>query len=162
MRRDSVAVIGFRGDLAELLLPPTRSLARAKRALAELPGGGGTPLATALDAARELAQAVRRRGDTPLVVVLSDGRANVARDGTPGRPRAEADALVAARAWRDTSATVLFVDTSPQPTDKARALAAALGARYLPLPHADARQVSSVVQAAAGASRVARPATAAR
>ena len=78
VRRDSVAVLAFRGRSAELLLPPTRSLVRAKRSLAELPGGGGTPLAAGIDAARELAFAVRRRGDTAVVVVLSDGRANLA------------------------------------------------------------------------------------
>ena len=49
VRRDSVAVVGFRGRAAELLLPPTRSLVRAKRSLAELPGGGGTPLAAGFD-----------------------------------------------------------------------------------------------------------------
>jgi magnesium chelatase subunit D len=43
VRRDEVAMIAFRGDMAELLLPPTRSLVRAKRSLSALPGGGGTP-----------------------------------------------------------------------------------------------------------------------
>ncbi len=148
VRRDSVAVLGFRGRAAELLLPPTRSLVRAKRSLAELPGGGGTPLAAGLDAAREAALGVRRRGETPIVVVLSDGRANVARDGRPGRAQAESDARSAARRLREDGVTVLFVDTSPQPHPLARELAEAMGARYLPLPHAEAASLSAAVRVA--------------
>ena len=97
IRRDQVALIAFRGDAAELLLPPTRSLARAKRSLAGLPGGGGTPLAAGLDAAFALADLIRRKGQTPTVILLTDGRANIARDGAQGRPRAEEDAMSAAR-----------------------------------------------------------------
>ena len=93
IRRDQVALIAFRGSVAEMLLPPTRSLARAKRSLAGLPGGGGTPLAAGLDAAFALADSVRRKGQTPTVIVLTDGRANIARDGGQGRPRAEEDAM---------------------------------------------------------------------
>ncbi|MDV7398796.1 VWA domain-containing protein, partial [Arthrospira platensis SPKY1] len=105
VRRDRVALVSFRGRPegagAELLLPPTRSLVRARRCLSALPGGGGTPLAEGLDLARRVVDEERRRGATPVVVVLSDGRANLARDGTPGRDAGGADALAAARAWRD-------------------------------------------------------------
>jgi magnesium chelatase subunit D len=87
-RRDHVALIAFRNKTAELLLPPTRSLTRAKNSIMGLPGGGGTPLAAGLDAALALAEAVKRRGQSPAVVLLTDGRANIARDGTPGRGRA--------------------------------------------------------------------------
>jgi Mg-chelatase subunit ChlD len=93
VRRDQVGVIAFRGRTAEVLLPPTRSLVRAKRSLAELPGGGGTPLASGLQVALGMAAQVRRTGAVPVVVLLTDGRANVALDGGPGRARAEADAL---------------------------------------------------------------------
>ena len=54
-RRDHVALVAFRGDGADVLLPPTRSLVQTKRRLEQLPGGGGTPLASGLKAALELA-----------------------------------------------------------------------------------------------------------
>lgn len=149
VRRDRVALIAFRGRAqaagAELLLPPTRSLVRAKRSLADLPGGGGTPLAAGLDAARVLAEDLRRRGGTPVVVLLSDGRANLARDGSPGRARAHEDALASARAWAPLGVQVLWLDTAPQPQPPAQEVARAMGARYLPLPHADAQQVAALV-----------------
>jgi len=147
VRRDRVAVLAFRGAGAELLLPPTRSLVRAKKGLAGLPGGGGTPLAAAIDAAVLLADGVRRRGETPSIVLLTDGRANIARDGTPGRQRAEADALLAARQARAAGFASLLVDTSPRPRPEGRTLADAMGALYLPLPYADAGAVSRAVQA---------------
>lgn len=150
VRRDKVAVLGFRGRSAELLLPPTRSLVRAKRALSGLPGGGGTPLAAALDAANGLADAARRRGDTPVVVLLTDGRANVALDGTGGRARAEGDALDAARRLRVAGGAVLLIDTSALPSAQAAKLAQAMQATYLPLPQAGAQAVSRVVRAASG------------
>ncbi len=149
VRRDSVAVLAFRGAGVELLLPPTRSLVRAKRSLAGLPGGGGTPLATAIDAAAALADAERRRGATPLIVLLTDGRANIARDGSPGRPQAAADALSAARRLRAAGCAALLLDTSPQPQAQAGQLADAMGAAYLPLPHAGAHQLSQAVRGAA-------------
>jgi magnesium chelatase subunit D len=151
VRRDRVALIAFRGAGAELLLPPTRSLVRAKRSLAGLPGGGGTPLAAGLDAAAAMADAIRRRGDTPVVVVLTDGRANVARDGSPGRERAEADAFAAARGLQALQPSALLLDTSPRPQALAGQLAVAMGARYLALPHADGATVSRAVRVANGA-----------
>lgn len=152
VRRDHVALVAFRGEQAELLLPPTRSLVRAKRGLASLPGGGGTPLAAGIDACVALAHGVRRRGGTPVIVLLTDGRANVARGGVTGRPQAEADALHAARLARAAGVRALLVDTSPQPQPKARSLAAAMDAAYLPLPHAGAGQIAGAVQSALEAS----------
>lgn len=147
VRRDSVALVAFRGKIAEILLPPTRSLARAKRCLAGLPGGGGTPLAQGLDAAFALADAARRKGQTPTVIVLTDGRANIARDGTPGRPKAEADGLEAARLLAHSGVASLVIDTSPQPATQSAQLADAMGAVYLPLPRADATTLKSAIQA---------------
>ncbi|MBX9926999.1 MAG: magnesium chelatase subunit D [Hyphomicrobiaceae bacterium] len=146
-RRDEVAVIAFRGSVAELLLPPTRALARAKRALAELPGGGATPLAAALDAARSIATGARRKGRQPAVVLLTDGRANVARDGSTGRTLGEADALAAAAQLRASGVPALVIDTSDRPQPQAGQLASALGARFLALPRADATKLSAAVRA---------------
>jgi magnesium chelatase subunit D len=145
-RRDRVAVIGFRGAGAQVLLAPTRSLVRAKRQLAGLPGGGGTPLAAGIELAHALALAVRRAGATPLVVLLTDGKANIGRDGAPGREAATRDALAAARALRSARAPVLLIDTSPRPGAAAVALAAELGARCLTLPHAQAQGLSEAVR----------------
>lgn len=148
VRRDHVALLAFRGRGAELLLPPTRSLVRAKRSLAELPGGGGTPLAAGIDAAALLAHGIRRKGEMPIVVLLTDGRANIARDGTAGRPRAEEDAIASARALRAAGIAAVLVDTSPQPRAEAARLAQEMGARYLALPHADAGTLSQAVRRA--------------
>ncbi|MEO6745705.1 MAG: magnesium chelatase subunit D [Caldimonas sp.] len=160
VRRDSVAVIAFRDRRAEVLLPPTRSLVRARRSLAGLPGGGGTPLAAGIDAAAALAEAIRRRGATPVVVLLTDGRANIARDGSPGRVQAHADALAAAHRLRALGAATLLIDTSAQPQEPAQRLAEAMRARYVPLPHAGAQALSrSVREAATQTASSRQPAT---
>ena len=147
VRRDRVALIGFRGAGAELLLPPTTSLVRAKRSLAGLPGGGGTPLALGIDAAFTLADGLRRKGQSPVIVMLSDGRANVARDGSQGRVRAEADAIDASRQLRGAGLASVLIDTSPRPAAQAKRLAEAMGGLYLPLPYADAASLSSAIRA---------------
>jgi magnesium chelatase subunit D len=149
VRRDQVALIGFRGRQAELLLPPTRSLTAAKRRLSGLPGGGGTPLASALDAASELVDALTRRGQSPLVVLLTDGRANVARDGSGGRERAQSDALQSARQLALSGAPLLLIDTSTKPQREAAELSQAMRARYLPLPHAGSTQLAQSVRVVA-------------
>ena len=153
VRRDQVAVIAFRGRSAELLLPPTRSLVRAKRSLAALPGGGGTPLALGLEAALRLAAVVRRSGATPVVVLLTDGRANITRSGETGRVQAEADAIAMARQLRAARLTALVVDTSPQPAISAQRLAAEMAATYRTLPYAGAAALSAAVQALPKAAR---------
>ena len=152
VRRDSVAVLAFRGQTAELILPPTRSLARAKRSLAGLPGGGGTPLANAIDAAILLADQLRKKGETPIVVLLTDGKGNIARDGRPGRAQAATDALAAATEMRLRGFSTLLVDTSPQAQDAAKNLAQAMGAQYLALPYAGANSLNQAVRAVAGRS----------
>ncbi len=147
IRRDQVALVSFRGKIADVLLPPTRSLVRAKRSLTALPGGGGTPLASGIDQAVAIAEAARRRGMTTTIVFLTDGRANIARDGTPGRPQAALDALDAAKRLRAGGYTTLMIDTSPQPQDSAKLLAEAMRGRYLGLPYAAAPVISAAVRA---------------
>ncbi len=149
VRRDQVALIAFRGRCAELLLPPTRSLVRAKRNLDCLPGGGGTPLAAGIDMALVLADQVKRRGQSAMLVFLTDGQANIARDGAPGRAQADTDAIASARALRAAGFAALLVDTNPQSKPAARRLATEMGATYLPLPYADATRLSAAVRTAA-------------
>jgi magnesium chelatase subunit D len=146
VRRTQVALIAFRGAGAELLLPPTRSLTRARRALAELAGGGATPLATALDAGGALALAERAKGRTPLLVVLTDGRGNIALDGAAFRTRAETDALAAARRIGGSGVAAALIDTSPRPRGEGARLAEAMGARFAPLPYVEAGAVRAVVR----------------
>jgi magnesium chelatase subunit D len=147
IRRDTVAVVAFRGKSAEVLLPPTRSLVRAKRSLSGLPGGGGTPLAAGLDAAEALADQIQRRGGTPVIVVLTDGRSNVGRDGIGGRAKAEQEALESAAVIRGSQRIALLVDTSLRPAPLAQALARAMSAQYLPLPYVDSAKLTQAVQA---------------
>ena len=142
--RAEVALLAFRGAGAELLLPPTRSLTRARRLLAELPGGGGTPLASGLDAARLLAEASRRRGRTPRILLLTDGRANIAADGSPGRARAIEDAAAAARRIFAAALSAMLIDIAARPQPEASRLAEKMGARYLHLPRAPAAAIHAI------------------
>jgi magnesium chelatase subunit D len=152
VRRDSVALIVFRGEQADLLLPPTRALARARRLLAAAAGGGGTPLAHGLDLAATLAGSISRKGQTPLVALLTDGKANIDRAGAPGRAQALADALKAAQRLRLEGCAAIAIDSSPAisgadtPTRK---IAEAMQARYLRLPLVDAARLSQAVRMAA-------------
>jgi magnesium chelatase subunit D len=147
VKRAQVALIAFRGTSAELLLPPTRSLTRAKKVLGELPGGGGTPLALGLAAASELAEIQAARGRTPFVALLTDGKGNIDKQGQPGRAQAGEDALAAARRFAAAGTQGVVIDISARPQPEAAAIAAAMRARYLALPRADARGVEQAVSA---------------
>ncbi len=141
-RRDSVCIVAFRGAQAQLLLPATRSLVRAKRAMTGLPGGGGTPLAAALKMAHEQAAQLQRQGVTPILVVLSDGRANVTLQGLGGRAQAQADAQLWVRQWQQTGHRALWIDTSVQADAQTQALATQMGAQYLPMPQVQAQRMA--------------------
>ncbi|MFN4024811.1 MAG: VWA domain-containing protein [Hyphomonas sp.] len=145
-RRELVALLAFRREGAEILLPPTRSLTRVKRSLAGLPGGGGTPLAAGISAAQILGEQEQRRRRTPHIVFLSDGQANVALNGEGGREMAAADASRMALRLRGAQLPILFFDTSRRPSAHAQRLSEEMGAAYRMLPFADARQVSDTVR----------------
>jgi magnesium chelatase subunit D len=147
-RRDHVALIAFRGIRADLLLPPTRSLVQTKRRLCALPGGGGTPLASGLKVALELAMSARGKGMTPTVALLTDGRANIALDGTANRKAANDDAELLARSLRSYETPALVIDMGARPTKPLEALARTMHAPYIALPRADAQRLSSAVSAA--------------
>lgn len=149
-RRDHVALIAFRGDSADLILPPTRSLVQTKRRLAGLPGGGGTPLASGLKAAGELAQRARAQGLSPSIAVLTDGRANVPLPGKTGRAAANEDARVMARHIRGLRVPSAMIDTSVRPHRDLKSLCDVMGATYMPLPRADARGLSRAIETALG------------
>lgn len=149
VRRDRVALIAFRGEGAEVLLAPTRSLVRARRSLSGLPGGGGTPLAAGIEAAWLLGSSLQqsREGGRALLVFLTDARANIARDGSPGRALAMQDALSAAQRLRASGLASVLIDTSPRPQPQAMVLAQAMAARYVPLPQGQAKDVHAAVTA---------------
>ena len=149
IRRDEVAMVSMRGAKAEIVLPPTRSLVRAKRNLATLPGGGGTPLAAGFRAANEMAIALERKGLTPIIVVMSDGKANVNLKGVGGRESAHSDALMAAKELRIKNHRLLFVDTSPKPEILAQELSSAMAAQYFPLPFASSTSSGKKISQAA-------------
>lgn len=146
--RTYAALVAFRNTTAEILLPPTRSLARAKALLAQLPGGGGTPLAAGIEAGAQTAELERKKGRTPLIVVLTDGRGNIALDGTPSRSKSLSDAMDAAKRVALLGLPGVVVDTSPRPRDDGAQLAQAMAARYVALPYANAAAVRDAVRAA--------------
>ncbi|MGY9045593.1 hypothetical protein P775_06235 [Puniceibacterium antarcticum] len=147
-RRDHVALIAFRGEQADLILPPTRSLVQTKRRLSGLPGGGGTPLAAGLQASAELARRVMGQGLSPALALLTDGRANVPLPGRTGRAAATEDAEIMAGLVRRLNIPAAVVDTSVRPRPELSKLAGLMGARYVPLPRADAQGLSRAIGAA--------------
>jgi magnesium chelatase subunit D len=112
-----------------------------------LPGGGGTPLAKAIEQSLQVALAEKRLGHSPSLVMLCDGRPNVGLQGQGGRPQALADALALAGQWRSHGLPAVWLDTSARPEPQAQQLAQAMGARYLPLPLANSSRMAQAVLA---------------
>lgn len=143
--RDRVALVAFRGTDASVLLAPTNSVERAHTSLAEFVTGGRTPLAAGLERAAEVITSARRGdpGVTPLVVLVSDGRANVAPDEDPVTA-----ANRAAEALRTLGARGLVIDTEAGHIRLrlARGIAESLGAEYVALDELTADTISRMVR----------------
>src|SRR5450830_1394561 len=144
-RRDQVAVIGFRGDKASLLLAPTRSVDLAEQGLRELPTGGRTPLPHALQLALQTL-ATSAGTAPPLLVLLSDGKGNVALDNG-GDPWRESLALAEQLAARATPALVLDTETGYVRLGRAAQLAQALGAECMTLEELTADNLALTIRA---------------
>ncbi|WP_121823136.1 VWA domain-containing protein [Halostella salina] len=150
--RDRVAVVAFRGQNARVVVDPTRNVTRARRQLSDLRVGGNTPLCHGLASAYELVERERRRDADvyPLVVVFSDGKANVPyTDGADP----EREVLEIAAAFETADVETAYVDTGHGLNDSTyslwsderaraakreefewnRTVADALGAQYVPL-----------------------------
>jgi magnesium chelatase subunit D len=143
--RARVALVSFRNDGAELILPPTRSLTRARRLLGDMVGGGGTPLAMGLEVALKVALSEKSKGRTARLLVLTDGQGNVARDGTPGRAGANSDALAIASHIKASGINTVHIDTALRPRPESRMLADKMGAIYAPLPSAQSGELARTI-----------------
>lgn len=144
-RRDQVAVIGFRGDKASVLLAPTRSVDLAEQGLRELPTGGRTPLPHALQLALQTLE--QSAGVAPpLLVLLSDGKGNVALENG-GDPWRETLALAEQLAARGTPALVLDTETGYVRLGRAAQLAQALGAECMTLEELTADNLALTIRA---------------
>jgi magnesium chelatase subunit D len=145
-RRDEVAVIAFRGQSAQLQLAPTRSVERAEQGLRDLPTGGRTPLPHALELALETL--AKRPSDAmpPLLVLLTDGKANVAL-ADAGDPWRETLALAGLLAERAVPALVIDTENGYLKLGRATQLAQALGAQCLTLDQLSADNLVLTIRA---------------
>ncbi len=148
-KRDRVAMLVFRFAQGRVILPPTRNFARARRSIEELYIGGCTPLATGLLEGLRLAETERQRDPTtrPILIVLTDGLANIDLSGNMRHDTPRRDALNIALEIATRQIPTVMIDTNPYPTvtneagekvpSPGRELAQALAADYYQycLPH---------------------------
>jgi len=162
--RDKICLIPFQGDQAEVLLPPTRSIAMAKKRLETMPCGGGSPLAHALQVAIRTGLNAQKSGDVGKVVLvaITDGRANVPLAVSEGEevltPEMQKDKvalkeelMATARQLRGlASFDMVVLDTENKfvSTGMAKELAEAAGGRYNYIPKADEASLAGVAKAA--------------
>ncbi len=152
VNRDRVALLAFRGDEANLLLPPTGSVELLRRAVDQLPTGGGTPIAASLVASLEVADQAKRRGFGNIVLVmLTDGRANVGLKAD--RAGVDAEVKQLARSVAETGIRSLVIDTQRSFLSQGNAtqLARALGGDYLYLPNAQGTAIAAAARQVASA-----------
>ena len=148
LHRDTVALVGFRGRGAEVLLGPSRSVELARRALDEAPVGGATPLAAGLGAALDI---VRRSQRQALLVLLTDGHANASARGQEVWDELRRTCKQA----RTMAIASLVIDTNQLRSAGAEAqqLARLLGARHVMLPRAEGDAMYDSVAASAASLR---------
>ncbi|MDQ2818791.1 MAG: magnesium chelatase subunit D family protein [Pseudomonadota bacterium] len=145
-RRDEVAVIAFRGPRAHVQLAPTRSVDRAEQGLRELPTGGRTPLPHALSLALDVLQARSNDSTPPLLVLLTDGKANIALE-EGADPWRESLAFAGLLAERSVAALVIDTETGYLKLGRATQLAQALGAECLTLDQLSAENLVLTIRA---------------
>lgn len=140
-RRDKVALVTFREETANVVLRPTGSVEVARARLADVPTGGRTPLGVGIDAA--LGIAAKAGPQSPLLVLLSDGRATAAPEGSdPLQAALAAAGRVRAKGIRG---VVIDAEEGPSRLGLASQIATAMGARYLPLPALSAGALTTVL-----------------
>ena len=145
-KRDKVGLIAFKGESAELLLPPTSSVELAQKYLQEMPTGGKTPLSHGLMKGYETIQAeLRRDPDTcPFMVLISDGRANVSMNGES--PFQETISIASLFRDQGIQSAVIDTESSMIKFGLAQEVSSALGARYLALEDLKADSIIKAVR----------------
>ncbi|MEM2280837.1 MAG: putative cobaltochelatase [Candidatus Bathyarchaeia archaeon] len=145
-RRDFVGMVAFRKDGAELVLPPTRSVELAHKCLLGLPTGGRTPLAHGLKLGLETIQnyIARDKDTVPLLVLISDGRANVSLYG--GDPVEEAKMVAEQIRLAGINSIVIDTERSFVSLGLLEDIASMMGGKYLRLEELDATAIASAVR----------------